>query len=317
MEGATAMDLSIVTSLYYSAPYLEEFYSRTCAAAEAITHDFEIIFVNDGSPDNSLDAALSLYEKDARVKIIDLSRNFRHHKAVMTGLAHSKGDLVFKIDCDLEEDPELLSEYYAEMAKDPSADVVYGVQQSRKGGAFERISGTLYYMLFDRLSDCSVPRNMVSARLMTRRYVDNLVKHQDQELFLAGVLTITGFKQVPLVVRKKSKGSTTYTLRKKIALAVNAITSFSNKPLVYVFYLGTIIVFVSTIAALYMIVKVLFFAALLEGWPSLIVSIWLLGGLTIFCLGIIGIYLSKIFMETKPRPYTIVRQFYEREEQTG
>ena len=100
------MDLSIVTTLYYSAPYLEEFYARICAAAKRITSDYEIVFVNDGSPDNSLNIAISLYEGDERVRVVDLSRNFGHHKAIMTGLAHARGDFIFLIDCDLEEEPK-------------------------------------------------------------------------------------------------------------------------------------------------------------------------------------------------------------------
>jgi putative glycosyltransferase len=306
------MDLSIVTTLYYSAPYLEEFYARICAAAEQITDDYEIVFVNDGSPDDSLDVALSLFERDDRVKVIDLSRNFGHHKAIMTGLAHARGDLVFKIDCDLEEEPELLGEFYADMVKDPSVDVVYGVQQRRKGGPFERISGGLFYELFNLLSHHPVPPNLASARLMSQRYVASLVEHQDREVFLGGIMAITGFKQVPLVVKKHSKGSTTYTLGRKVSLLVNAITSFSNRPLVFIFYLGCAIVFLSSGAALYLIVRRVFFGVYLTGWPSLIVSVWLLGGLTIFCLGVIGIYLSKVFMEVKPRPYTVIRQLYER-----
>lgn len=311
------MDLSIVTTLYYSSSYLEEFYARICAAAEQITDDYEIILVNDGSPDDSLDVALSLFERDDRVKVVDLSRNFGHHKAVMTGLAHARGDLVFKIDCDLEEEPELLGEFYAEMVKDSSVDVVYGVQDRRKGGPFERISGGLFYKLFNLLSDHPVPSNLVSARLMSRRYVASLVQHQDREVFLGGIMVITGFKQVSLVVKKHSKGSTTYTLGRKVSLLVNAITSFSNRPLVYVFYLGCAIVFLSSVAALYLIVRRVFFGIFLTGWPSLIVSVWLLGGLTIFCLGVIGIYLSKVFMEVKPRPYTVIRQLYERAGQSG
>ncbi|MGH9548808.1 MAG: glycosyltransferase family 2 protein, partial [Terriglobales bacterium] len=126
------MDLSIVTTLYASAPYLEEFYARTCVVAERVTSDFEIILVNDGSPDNSLEIALSLYRKDARVRIVDLSRNFGHHKAMMTGLAHARGDMVFLLDSDLEEEPELLNTFY-EKLQQTGADVVFGVQQKRKG----------------------------------------------------------------------------------------------------------------------------------------------------------------------------------------
>src|SRR6267154_1969515 len=107
------MDLSIVTTLYCSADYLEEFYARACAVAEKLTNNFEIIFVNDGSPDNSLEVALSLYQKDHRIRVVDLSRNFGHHKAIMTGLDHARGDLVFMLDVDLEEDPEWLEEFHA------------------------------------------------------------------------------------------------------------------------------------------------------------------------------------------------------------
>ena len=108
------MDLSIVTTLYCSAPYLEEFYARACTAAERVTRSFEIVFVNDGSPDNSLEIALSIYKRDPRVRVIDLSRNFGHHKAMMTGLAHARGDLVFLLDSDLEEEPELLEKAFPE-----------------------------------------------------------------------------------------------------------------------------------------------------------------------------------------------------------
>src|SRR3954471_8868653 len=129
------MYLSIVTTMYQSAPYLKEFYERASAAARAITDEFEIIFVNDGSPDDSLEVAVSLFARDARVRVIDLSRNFGHHKAMMTGLAHARGELVFLIDSDLEEELEAVAGFYADL-KDERADVVYGVQQKRKGNFF-------------------------------------------------------------------------------------------------------------------------------------------------------------------------------------
>lgn len=305
------MELSIVTTLYGSAPYLEEFYARVRAEAERLTQDYEVILVNDGSPDNSLAVALSLYAKDERVRVIDLSRNFGHHKAIMTGLAHARGRLVFLVDCDLEEEPELLGKFHAEK-KCLGADVIYGVQRARKGNFIERVTGDLFYLIFNLVSSYAVPANQLTARLMSRHYVASLVEHKDRELFLAGLWAITGFTQIPVVVDKRSKGSSTYNFRRRIANLVNAVTSFSNTPLVLIFYLGCAIVLTAGIGALYLIVRRLFFGVLLAGWPSLIVSVWLLGGLTIFCLGVIGIYVSKIFMETKQRPYTVIRQIYER-----
>jgi putative glycosyltransferase len=304
------MDLSIVTSAFYSAPQLEEFYLRSCAAAEKITKSFEIIVVNDGSPDNSLEVALSLVRRDERVRVIDLSRNFGHHKALMTGLAHSCGDLVFLLDSDLEEEPELLAVFHQKLAT-TDADVVFGVQERRKGKLFERLSGFLFFKLFNALSSHSLPDNFITARLMKRKYVSALLQHREREMLLAGLWVLTGFTQVPLPVTKHSKGSSTYSIRLKIAQAVNAITSFSNKPLVLIFYLGCAILVLSTAAAIYLIIRKIIFGALLLGWASLIVSIWLLGGLTIFCLGIIGIYLAKVFIEVKQRPYSIVKDIYE------
>src|SRR2546422_9176768 len=152
------MELSIVTTLYCSAPHVEEFSRRVCVAAEKITRDFEVILVNDGSPDRSLDVALSLALRDARVKVIDLSRNFGHHKAMMTGLAHARGELVFKIDCDLEEDPELLLDFHSAI-KSSGADTVYGVQATRKGRWWERLSGLLFWKFFNILSSVQVPMN--------------------------------------------------------------------------------------------------------------------------------------------------------------
>ena len=301
--------LSIVTTMYNSAPYLEEFHDRVCKAASQITHDFEIIYVNDGSPDNSLEVARELHRKYPRVGIVDLSRNFGHHKAMMTGLIHARGDLVFLLDSDLEEEPELLLKFYDEMNR-TGADVVFGVQEQRKGKLFERVTGSIFFKLFNFLSTYPIPANLITARLMTREYVTALTGHQEREFLIAGLWALTGFQQLPVKVTKHYKKSSSYGLGRKISHLVNAITSFSNKPLVLIFYLGCLIVLVSSIAAIDLIVRKLFFGTLAEGWSSLIVSIWLLGGLTIFCLGVIGIYLSKIFIEVKQRPYTIVKQTY-------
>ena len=306
------MKLSIVTTLYRSAPYIGEFYERAVAAASKHSPDFEILFVNDGSPDQALELALEIHRKDARVRVIDLSRNFGHQKAMMTGLAHARGDDVFLIDCDLEEAPELLTDFHLERERTQS-DVVYGVQKSRKGGLFERISGGIFYWFLSALSSTPMPKNALTARLMSRRYVQSLIAHEDKELFFLGVLAITGYKQVPLTVEKKDKGSSTYGLVRKISVMVNSFTSFSNAPLYFVFCLGLFISFVSGAASLYLIIDARFNGRYLTGWPSVIASIWLIGGLIIFCVGIIGIYIAKVFSETKRRPYTVIREVHERQ----
>lgn len=305
--------LSIVTTLYRSDATLAEFCARAGAAARTITgDDYEIVLVNDGSPDGSLDAAITLYEHDSHVRVVDLSRNFGHHKAMMTGLAHARGALVFLIDCDLEEPPELLEAFHTKL-RESGADSVYGVQTERKGGWFERMTGRLFFTLFNLLSPQSIPVNLLTVRLMTRRYVDSLLEHRERALMIAGLWAITGYRQEPLAVAKGSRPRSSYTMARKIAIFVDSVTSFSDRPLVAIFYLGTFIVLAASGAALWLIYRKLRHGVGVAGYPSLMVSIWLLGGLTIFCIGLVGIYMSKIFLETKQRPYTIVRALYERE----
>jgi putative glycosyltransferase len=301
--------ISIVTSMFRSSPYLEEFYSRAVRAISTVSSSYEFIFVNDGSPDDSLAVALRIRQRDSRVRVIDLSRNFGHHRALMTGLAHARGELVFLLDCDLEEEPEWFLSFH-DTLRHTGADVVYGVQATRKGGYVERMGGKLFYAVLNRMMAEPLPKNVTTARLMTRRYVQALVQHLDKEIFLAGLLALTGFDQRPLQVVKGSRGHTSYSLRARISLLVNAVTSLSNRPLIYIFYLGAAVICVSSLAAFVLVIQALRADVGVPGYASLIVSIWFLGGLTIFCVGILGVYLAKIFTETKDRPYTIVRAEY-------
>jgi putative glycosyltransferase len=303
------MRLSVVATLYRSEAFVSVFHERVSEAARALDPDYEIVLVNDGSPDRSLALAVALHERDARVRVVDLSRNFGHHRAMMTGLAHARGDLVFLIDSDLEEDPALLGLFHGEMER-TRADVVYGVQAERKGGFFERVSGRIFFATFNRLSPFPMPANLCTVRLMTRRYVDALVAHRERQFNIGGLWAITGFDQVPVTIAKEARDGSTYSFARKLTVLVDAVTSFSDRPLIAVFYLGLAIFGAATAAATYLMVRRVFFGVLLAGWPSLIVSVWLLGGLNLFCLGLIGIYLSKVFIETKQRPYTIVRRLY-------
>lgn len=306
------MKLSIVATLYNSSPYIDEFHERITRAARQLTEEYEIILVNDGSPDDSLARAVQLAEGDTHVLVLDLSRNFGHHKAMMTGLAHAVGERVFLIDSDLEEEPEWLPAFDAHMNRD-RCDVVYGVQARRKGGIFERWTGLLFYRFFRLMAGMQLPENVVTARLMTRRYVEALLQFEEREVFLAGLWHITGFDQRPHTVEKHATSATNYSLGRKIALVVNSLTSFSNAPLIGIFYVGAFISLVAGAFTLYLVLQWLFFLKPLSGWTSTIASIWLLGGLVISFMGVVGIYLSKVFTETKRRPYTIIRQIYGRQ----
>ena len=306
------MKLSIVATLYQSAVYLEEFHRRASTTAQQLTgDDYEIVLVNDGSPDRSLEMALRLCESDPHVVVVDLSRNFGHHKAMMTGLKHARGEWLFLIDSDLEEEPEWLLSFSEQLARGV-CDVVYGVQRQRKGGFFERWSGRWFYILFRTLTGLALPENAVTARLMTRRYVEALLCHDEREIMIAGLWLITGYAQHPCLIDKKSHSTSTYTLRKKASILVNSVTSFSNAPLVAIFYSGICILFLAGCYIIYLVFHWLSLAMPPSGWTSVMASVWLLGGLIISFIGVVGIYLSKIFSETKRRPYTIVRQTYGR-----
>jgi len=310
------MKLSIVTTLYKSEPYINEFFQRASAAAKSLVNDdYEIIFVNDGSPDNSLTLAIQLSEQDSHVVVVDLSRNFGHHKAMMTGLGHTKGDLVFLIDSDLEEEPEWVEAFAKQIEKD-NCDVVFGIQNQRKGNWFERLSGQWFYALFKKLTGMALPENVVTARLMNRPYVNALLRHEEREIFMAGLWYITGFDQRAQVVKKHNTSETTYSFGKKMSLLVNSVTSFSNVPLVGIFYTGIAISSFTFAYITYLIMHWLFLSKPLSGWTSIMASIWLLGGMIISFIGVVGIYLSKIFSETKRRPYTIVRNVYEQQKHT-
>jgi putative glycosyltransferase len=301
-----APELSIVTTLYNSAPYLADFYRRVSAAASQVARTYEIVLVNDGSPDDSLERALALHRSDDRVVVVDLSRNFGHHRAIITGLSHARGDRVFLLDADLEDPPELLISFAATQARTGS-DMVLGVQQARRGRGMTDVTGGLFWRVFNFLSDEYVTPNQVMARLMTRRYVDSLVAHRDRSVFLAGLCALTGFEQTLMPVTRTYKGSTSYSLRRKLTLLEHSVTSFSARPLIAVFYVGSAIMLLSLLAAAYLVVQHVFFGELLVGWPSAMVSIWLLGGATMFCVGLVGVYLSRVFTEVKDRPYTVVR----------
>lgn len=303
--------LSIVGTMFHAEGYLETFVARAVIAAEATALPYEIVLVNDGSPDGSLALAKSLSDRIPQVRVVDLARNFGHHRAMMIGLQHVRGDLVFLIDLDLEEPPEMLDDFLRTLEANPGADVIYGQLERRKGGWWERASGAMFYSVLHWIGGIAVPRNISTVRLMTRRYVDSLVQYREREVFMAGLWQDTGYRQVPYAFVKGDKGGTTYGFRRKVSLLVNSIVAFSSKPLAMIFSTGMVISAGAAAYTLYLLYRGMVFGTAPSGWSSVIASIWLLGGLIIFFLGVIGIYLSKIFIEVKQRPYATVREVYQ------
>lgn len=304
------MKLSVVTTMYYSGNYLLEFYNRMLIVLKELDLSYEFVFVDDGSPDNSLQIALQLQAQDPRIKIVELSRNFGHQRAIMTGLQYAQGEYVFLIDCDLEEQPELLKDFWTKIISQKELDAVYGVQIRRKGGWFERLSGKLFYKIVALLSSIKYPADTLTARIMTRTYVDSVLKFSEKELDIWSIFVFAGFRQVALPVNKGYKGTSTYTLKKKIKHALEVIVSFSHRPLYLTFVLGVASFFIALINVALIAYDKLILGVDVDGWASVLASIWLVGGLILLVLGIFGIYLSNMFLEIKNRPLTIVRNVH-------
>jgi putative glycosyltransferase len=307
---AVAMKLSIVTTLYKSEATVAEFIRRSSAAAAAITDSYEIVIVDDGSPDQALAIAVQLAGTDPHLKIVELSRNFGHHKALMTGLRHASGAYCFLIDSDLEEAPELLAEFWAKL-HEQDMDVVYGFQASRPDGAIRALAGMIAYRLFDWLLSVRIPTNHLTVRLMRRSYVDSLLLHGETQLVIGGLWVITGYRQLGISVNKSRKGTTTYPFLRSWHIFLDSVTNFSAIPLVAIFYLGIAISAASGLFGLSLLLRWALGGIGVAGWVSVMLSVWFLGGLAILFIGVVGLYLSKIFVETKNRPLTIVRAIHQ------
>lgn len=311
------MKLSIVSTMYRSSAYLSEFSRRIDRVAAQITNRYELILVNDGSPDDSLAVALKIQAENPKIQIVDLSRNFGHHAAIVAGLERASGDHVYLIDCDLEEQPEWLPLFKQEMEQS-NADVVFGVQQKRVASIFSNFFGELFWRSLNMMSNVRIPHNPMTCRLMKKTYVDALLSVGDRVLYLAGVFAWAGFKQQPLYLVKTprpSKHKSTYNLSRKMLQVVDSFSSFSVAPLSLVFIMGVPIWLVSICYGAYLLVrKMLEPETVLSGYTSMMFSIWFLSGSIIIAIGIAGLYIAKIFQEVKRRPLFITKKIYRGED---
>jgi putative glycosyltransferase len=307
------MKLSVVTTLYRSERFLETFIAEMTKSIGVLNiAEYEMIFVNDGSPDNSLDFLIEKKKTFPQIIVVDLSRNFGHHYAMQAGLQLAKGELVFLIDNDLETHPNFIVECYETMESDEKIDVVYGFQEARKGRFIENLGGRIFWWALNKFSDVKIPKDIVTERLMKRDYLDNLLSLGDANLFLGGMMYWTGYNQKGLIVKKGIRdGKSTYTTKKRMELMIQAITSFSGKPLEYLFYTGLLITFGSILGIIYILAKKVIFGDTIQlGWTSLVaINILNLGIISTF-LGLIGMYLFKIFKQVQNRPNAIIRKIY-------
>lgn len=299
------MAISVVTTLYKSAPYIDEFVSRTKALMS--DHD-ELIMVDDGSPDNSLEIARRHASNDGRIVLVELSRNFGHHPAILAGLSQTRNDRIFLVDSDLEEEPELLREFSSVMDAS-GVDVVFGIHDHSQASVSRKLTSKFFWRLFSKMTDTSMPLNICNVRLMNRRYVDALLSLPERNVFLGGMFHWVGFKQLAVPIKRNTRTTpSTYSIAARIGLAVRSVVSFSTVPLKVMLWVGALISAFSLLLAIYYAVLKLLNPHIQLGFTTLIISIWLLSGIIIGCLGVIGVYLAYVYTEIKHRPRTVVRE---------
>lgn len=290
--------------MYRSADFVERFHADVSRVAQTITDDFEIIFVDDGSPDDSAAIVEKLIAQDKRVRLIQLSRNFGQSAAMLAGMRKAKGDFVYTSDIDLEDPPELLADFKKMMDENVRIQSVYGFMSRRQGKFLERWLGHLFYSFLSFFSREKIPEQ-VWARLMTRKFVDAVLSYSEYHLFWSGLFHSVGFKQVGVPVVRKKTGKTSYNYIKKLDLALSAIASFSTGPLKFIFVSGLLVAAGSFIGGLILFVWYLR-GGLVPGWASIVLALLFLGGMTNLSIGLIGVYVGRIFIQAKQRPHFFI-----------
>ncbi len=307
-QSKVSCSISIVTTVYRSQKTVDQFVERVLSAGSQVAQNVELIIVDDGSPDDSAAIVRTMVDSDSRIRLVQLSRNFGHHKAMLAGLEEARGDMVFLIDSDLEEPPELLVEMMRVIAEKP-VDCLYGVQKGRKGGIVERLSGKVFYWLFGALSEVKMPENVSTLRLMSRRYVRSLVQFRDKNPVFVPLSLLAGYPQAPFSFVKESTSKTTYSLRRRISLMLLAITTFSGRPLQLMFLASLIMAMVGLTYGLYVVTLALT-GPVQDGWSSLMAVVVFFFSLNAVFTGLIGLYVKQVLDEVKDRPRSVVQEIY-------
>ena len=303
--------LSVVIPAYNEEDVIAIFHQRLSSVMQETGYDYEIIYVDDGSNDNTLSILTEIRENDNHISIIDLSRNFGKEIAMTAGLDHALGDAIFVIDADLQDPPELIHDFIREWQN--GYDVVYGQRIEREGETWlKKKSAEWFYKLLWRLSDVEIPKNTGDFRLMSRRALDSLKQVREYHRYMKGLYAWIGYPQKAVLYNREARasGNTKWNYWKLWNFAIEGITSFSDAPLKLSTYIGLISAVGAFLYGIYMIVRTLLFDNPIPGYPSLIVIILFLGGLQLISLGVIGEYLGRTYNESKKRPLYFVKGFH-------
>jgi polyisoprenyl-phosphate glycosyltransferase len=303
--------LSIVVPAYNEEKVIDGFNQRLAVVRRQLALPSEVIFVNDGSSDNTLRLLRRLRAGDPTIGIVDLSRNFGKEIALTAGLDHARGDVVVVIDADLQHPPELIPQFIARWRQE-DADVVYGQRQSRAGeSAARKLTARAFYRGINALSDRPIPADAGDFRLLSRRAVDALSGIRERHRFMKGLFAWIGYRQVPLSYEADPRfaGNSKWNYWKLWNFSIEGITSFSIGPLKVATYIGLLVAMLAIIYGVYTVIRTIIFGNPVPGFPTLLVTILFLGGLQLIFLGIVGEYLGRTFNEVKQRPLYLVRQW--------
>ncbi len=303
--------ISVVIPMYYEEEVADCCYERVSDVLQKIEdYDYEIIFVNDGSKDKTLELLRNMAEKDEHVKVVSFSRNFGHQAAVTAGLKFVTGDAIVIMDADLQDPPELIPE----MIKlwEDGSEVIYGKRKTRPGeSVFKLLTAKMFYDFLNSMSEVDIPKNTGDFRLVDRKVVDVVNSLPEHNKFLRGLFSWVGFEQKEFLYdrQKREFGETKYPLKKMIKLAKDGIISFSSKPLKLVGGVGVLSILLSFCILLYSICSFIFkWNNLTAGWTSIMVSITFFAGVQLFALWIMSEYVSRIYDESKGRPEYIIKE---------
>jgi len=304
------MTLSVIIPVYNEEENVSVIYERlTNVVAEMAMKRTEFLFVNDGSTDRTLEIIKALPSTKTDIRFIDLSRNFGHQIAITAGIDHCIGDRVVVIDADLQDPPELIKTMSAKM--DEGFDVVYAQRIKRKGESWmKKATASIYYRLLDSITTVHIPIDTGDFRIISRRVVEALKQMPEREKFLRGQIAWLGFNQTMVEYERdeRNAGLTGYTWRRLTAMAVDGITSFSNFPLKVATISGFVVSFIAFFLMLYALYSHLVLKAFEPGWTSLMLSVFFIGGIQLFSIGIIGEYIGRISNNVKQRPLYLIKQ---------
>ena len=302
--------LTVVVPAYNESEGLREFHARLAAVLDQLDLESEVLYVDDGSRDDTFEVMRALRESDPRVSTLKLSRNFGKELALTAGLDYVDADAAVVIDADLQDPPELIPTFVQHWRE--GYDVVYGTRASRAGETgFKKFTASGFYRVMGRLSSTPIPRDTGDFRLLSRRALDALKQVRERQRFMKGLFTWVGFRQLSVVYHREPRyaGETKWNYWKLWNFAIEGITSFSGAPLKLATYFGLLTAIVAFLFGVWVLAKALWLGDPVRGYPSLMVVVLFLGGAQLMALGVIGEYLGRLYVESKQRPLYLIDEY--------